>query len=110
MKYTISLKGNRAFRRIYAKGKSLVLPAVVLYCRKNGSEENHLGLTVGTKVGKAVYRNRIRRRLREIYRLHEGELHRGWDIVIVARTRAREASYQELEADFLRAAGKLGLM
>ena len=110
MKYTISLKGNRAFRRIYAKGKSLALPAVVLYCRKNGSEENRLGLTVGTKVGKAVCRNRIRRRLREIYRLHEGELRKGWDIVIVARTRAREASYQELEADFLRAAGKLGLM
>ena len=110
MKYTVSLKGNRAFRRIYAKGKSLALPAVVLYCRKNGGSGNRLGLTVGTKVGKAVYRNRIRRRLREIYRLHEGELRTGWDIVVVARTRAKEASYQELEADFLRAAGKLGLL
>ena len=110
MKYTVSLKGNRAFRRIYAKGKSQALPAVVLYCRKNGAGENRLGLTVGTKVGKAVHRNRIRRRLREIYRLHEGEFRTGWDIVAVARSRAREARYQELEADFLRAAAKLGLL
>ena len=110
MKYTVSLKGNHSFRRIYAKGKSLALPAVVLYCRKNGAGENRLGLTVGTKVGKAVHRNRIRRRLREIYRLHEGEFRTGWDIVAVARTKAREVSYQELEADFLRAAVKLGLV
>jgi len=69
-----------------------------------------LGLTVGTKVGKAVRRNLIRRRLREIYRLHEERMCRGWDIVAVARTKAAEASYRELEADFLRTAAKIGLI
>ena len=110
MKHTVSLKGNRSFRRMYAKGKSAASSTVVLYCRRNGSGENRLGLTVGTKVGKAVRRNLVRRRLREIYRLHEGELRRGWDIVAVARTRAAKASYRELEADFLRAAARLGLI
>jgi len=71
---------------------------------------NRLGLTVGTKVGKAFLRNRVRRRLREIYRLHEEELRRGWDLVVVARSRAGEETYQELEAQFLRAAAKLGLV
>ena len=46
MKYTVSLKENRVFRRLYAKGKSAVGPAMVLYCRKNGRQENRLGFTV----------------------------------------------------------------
>ncbi len=110
MKHTVSLKGNRAFRRLYAKGKSSGGALVVLYCRRNGSRENRLGLTVGTKVGKAVIRNRVRRRLREIYRLHEAQMRSGWDIVAVARTRAAEADYRALEAEFLKVAGKLGLL
>ncbi len=110
MKTTQSLKGNYAFRRLYTKGKSSVQPAVVLYCRKNGTRRNRLGLTVGTKVGKAVVRNRVRRRLREIYRLHEGEFRQGWDLVVVARSRAAEETYRELEAQLLRAAGRLGLL
>ena len=110
MKTTQSLKSNHAFRRLYTKGKSSVQPAVVLYCRKNGTRSNRLGLTVGTKVGKAVVRNRVRRRLREIYRLREGEFRTGWDLVIVARSRAAEATYRELEAQVVRAAGKLGLL
>ena len=107
MKATVSLKGNYAFRRLYAKGKNAVRPALVLYCRKNGSQENRLGITVSTKLGKAVKRNLIRRRLREIYRLHEDEICRGYDIVVVARSLSAECSYSVLEADFLKAAGRL---
>lgn len=110
MKYTVSLKENRVFRRLYAKGKSAVGPAMVLYCRKNGGKENRLGFTVGTKLGCAVVRNRVRRRLREIYRLHEGELKRGYDIVIVARHRAGESDYHRLERELMKALGRLSLL
>ena len=110
MKITVSLKGNRAFRRMYAKGKSLASGTVVVYCRRNGSPSNRLGLTVGTKEGKAVLRNKVRRRLREIYRLNEEKLRPGWDIVLVARSRAGEAKYRELERDLLRTMGRLGLL
>ena len=65
---------------------------------------------MSNKIGHAVVRNRIRRRLREIYRLHEPELARGYDIVVVARMRAHDADYHRLEADFLKAAGRLGLL
>ena len=79
MKHTVSLKENRIFRRLYAKGKSAVAPTMVLYCRKNGRRESRLGLTTGTKLGHAVVRNRVRRRLREIYRLQEDKLLPGYD-------------------------------
>ena len=71
MKFTVSMKENHLFRRLYAKGKSAAGPTVALYARPNRSQRSRLGLTVGTKVGNAVKRNRVRRRLREIYRTHE---------------------------------------
>lgn len=109
MKFTTSLKENHLFRRAYAKGKSAVAPSLVVYARRNGTRGNRLGLTASTKVGNAVTRNRIRRRLREIYRLHEGEFHAGFDVVVVARARAAESSYWALEEQFLRLTGKVGL-
>ena len=105
-----TLKKNSDFRRLYARGKSAATPYLVLYCRPNRRGENRLGYTVSTKLGHAVVRNRVRRRLREIYRLHEGEFRQGWDLVIVARSCAAEAAYGELEKQLLRAAGRLGLL
>ena len=105
----VSIKENHVFRRLYAKGKSAAAPALVLYVRRNGNKENRLGLTVSTKVGKAVVRNKVRRRLREIYRLHQHELARGWDLVVVARVKAAFVPYAVLERDFLKLADKLGV-
>lgn len=109
MKFSASLKNNYEFRRLYAKGKSAFSPYAAVYCRRNRSPVNRLGITVSTKIGKAVVRNRIRRRYKEIYRLSEDKLEPGYDIVIVARARSRTALYRELEADFLRLCKKLGL-
>ena len=64
MDHTVSLKLNHEFRRLYAKGKSAVNPCMAVYCRKNRLGYNRLGFTTGTKLGKAVVRNRVRRRLR----------------------------------------------
>lgn len=65
---------------------------------------------VSNKVGHAVVRNRIRRRLREIYRLHERQITRGYDLVVVSRVRACTADYHQLEAAFLSACAQLGLL
>ena len=110
MKRTVSLKENHLFRRLYQKGKTSADSRLALYVRRNGGKTNRLGLTVSTKVGCAVTRNRIRRRLREIYRLHEGAFCRGYDIVVVARGRAVDAEYRQLEQAYLALAGKLGLL
>ena len=108
MEFTSSLKTNNDFRRVYRKGHSAVRPCLVVYARKNGRKENRLGLTVTTKVGKAHTRNLVRRRLREIYRLHEEIMLPGQDMVIVARTRAAGVDYKRLETEFLSACYELG--
>lgn len=109
MKARVTLKENYEFRRLYQKGKSAVGGSMVLYCRRNGRRQNRLGVTVSTKVGNAVKRNRARRRLREVYRLNAGRLRQGWDIVLVARGRTLTAPWKELNDTFLRLSRKTGL-
>jgi ribonuclease P protein component len=101
---------NHEFRRLYAKGRSAVMPSLVIYVRPNKSGDNRVGFTVTTRLGHAVVRNRIHRRLREIYRLHREELRPGTDMVVVARGRSVEATYRRLEQDFLAACRKLNLL
>ena len=110
MKMTAPLKENHLFRRAYNKGKTAADSRLALYVRRNGRKSNRLGFTVSTKVGHAVVRNRIRRRLREIYRLNEGALASGCDVVVVARTRCASSDYHQLEKSFLKLADKLGLL
>lgn len=110
MKYSVSLKSNRDFRRLYSRGKRAVSPNLVLYVQKNRLGHNRLGITASKKLGNAVTRNKIRRRLREIYRLHEEEFLPGRDLVVVGRVRGVHSSYQMLDRDFLKLARKLGLL
>ena len=109
VKYSVSLKQNREFRKLYHRGKYAACSTLVLYWIPNRYENNRLGITVSTKLGNAVIRNRTRRRIREIYRLHEEQLRRGIDLVIVARAAAPGAEYQKLDRDFQRMVKRLGL-
>ncbi len=110
LKKETALKENYEFRRVYNKGKSGVSPFLVVYARPNRGTRNRLGVTVSTKLGKAVVRNRVRRRLREIYRLSQPEMKQGFDVVLVARTRAVTSSYQELARAYRKSCEKLELM
>ncbi len=109
MNHTVSMKENYLFRRLYAKGKSSAVSALAVYVRPNHSPRSRLGITVGAKTGKAVVRNKIRRRIREAYRIHESQMASGWDIVVVARTRAAYASYGEIQRGLLSLLDKLGV-
>ena len=110
MKRETTLKMNYEFRRVYNKGKSGVSPFLVVYARPNRSGRNRLGVTVGAKLGKAVVRNRARRRLREVYRLSLPELKKGYDVVLVARARTAQAPWQELVRAYRRICEKLELL
>ena len=68
-----------------------------------------MGITVSGKLGHAVVRNRVRRRIREIYRIHESECAVGYDLVAVARVRAVHADFTKLEQEFLTLMDRLGL-
>ena len=65
MKYSTSLKLNHVFRRLY-HSTGFADPHLVLYARRNRLGQNRVGITVSKKLGHAVVRNRVRRRLREI--------------------------------------------
>ena len=110
MKKTAPLKENHLFRRAYNRGKTAADSRLALYVRRNGQKGNRLGFTVSTKVGHAVVRNRVRRRLREIYRLNEDRLRSGFDVVVVVRMRAVDSRYRQLEKSFLKLADKLELL
>ena len=82
----------------------------MLYARKNRTDGNRVGVTVSKKLGKAHVRNRTRRRIREVYRLNEEKFQPGWDIVVVARTRAVEAPFEKLTASYQNLAKKAGIL
>ncbi len=110
MKQRYTLKKNSEFRRLYARGRSAVNPYLAVYCQRNRLGLNRWGYTVSTRLGHAVVRNRVRRRLREIARLNAPALKQGYDLVVVARARCVGAEYRKLEAAFLQACGRLDLL
>lgn len=110
MNKIVTIKSNREFQRLYRRGRSAVAPTLVLYTQKNRSGASRLGITAASKLGCAVVRNRLRRQIREIYRLHREELVPGRDVIVVARARAIRMGYRAMERDFLRMAERLGLL
>ena len=109
MKFSSALKLNHIFRRLYAT-TGYANGHLVLYARKNQSASNRVGITVSKKLGSAVIRNRVRRRLREVYRLNEDRFAPGWDIVVVARSRCIKADFGTLTGAYLSLAEKAGIL
>ena len=109
MNNTSSLKLNKDFRRLYARGKSHAGAYIVIYAMKTRRRDKRLGLTVGKSFGKAVKRNRMKRLMRESYRALETNIPDGYDFVIVARSRAIGTSFAQVKRDMEYAFGKLGL-
>ena len=109
MKFSSALKLNHIFRRLYAT-KGLANGYLVFYARPNRLGLNRVGITAGKKLGHAVVRNRVRRRLREVYRLNEDRFAPGWDIVVVARSRCVDADFRKLTAAYLSLAQKAGVL
>lgn len=110
MDSAVTVKENYEFRRIYRKGKSAVSPQLVIYCQRNRRGHSRLGVSVSTKLGCAVVRNRVRRRIREIYRLNKAKMLPGYDLIVVARVRAVETDYQKLDRTYLRLLEQLDLL
>ena len=109
MKFSTSLKLNHIFRRLY-RTNGFAGPYLVLYARRNREGINRVGITVSKKLGKAHIRNRIRRRLREVYRLNEEKFLPGWDIVLVGRGKALDADFAAIMNSFLSLAKKAGIL
>ena len=101
MKYSESLKKTKDFQNVYRRGKSYANRYLVMYVLPNQTERNRLGISVSKKVGNSVIRHHLTRLIRESYRLHEDMFHSGLDMVVIARTTARDISYHEVESALL---------
>ena len=105
MKFSESLKKNSDFQKVYRQGKSYANRYLVMYVLENHTEGNRLGISVSKKVGNSVIRQHLTRLIRESYRLQEDMFNNGLDIVVIARSTARDISYHETESALLHLGG-----
>ncbi len=95
------LKSNRDFRNVYDKGKSFANRYLVIFFVKNNLDNNRVGVSVTKKLGNSVVRNKIRRRIKESYRLNCDKVRQGYDIVFLSRVNAKNTNYKEIESALL---------
>lgn len=106
----ISLKKNSDFGEVYRSGRSYGNKLLVMYVLEKGQDhKGRLGISVSKKVGNSVVRHRIKRLIREVFRLHISEWRDGCDIVVVARREAKEKSFSEIEKALLHLEKKMNI-
>jgi len=93
---------------VYSKGSSWANSLLVMKVLADGLDLSRYGFSVGRRVGKAVVRNRVKRRLREIMR--STPLQPGRDIIFIARSRTAVAGYAELKAAVQELLHRAGLL
>lgn len=110
------LRKNVEFRTVYRRGKSFSNNLLVLYVYKNnrnrlqeGDTYNKVGISVSKKVGKSVVRSRVKRLIKESYRLNSDSLKSGYDFVFVARTALKDRKYRDVESAMINLFKKAGL-
>lgn len=101
MRFSQSLKKNSDFQKVYSQGKSNGNKYLVMYIVQNDTQENRIGISVSKKVGNSVVRHRVTRLIRESYRLNEQKYKNGYDIVVIARSTAKDRTYKEIESALL---------
>ena len=105
------IKVRKDYLAIQASGRRWVTPAFVLQTKKADDSERspHVGFTVTKKVGNAVIRNRVRRRLKEAAReIFPLKARDGWDYIVVGRYACMDMAYARIKSDMKWALSKLG--
>lgn len=90
------------FRRVYDEGRRRSASLCTVFVRPNGLPQSRLGVTTPARLGNAVLRNRLRRRLREVFRRHRAQLPGGWDILVNPREPVATVPFRSLEGELLR--------
>lgn len=98
MKFTDSLQNYSQFSNVYGHGNSKANKYLIMYIMENNTDRNRLGISVSKKVGNSVIRHRVKRLIKESYRLQENMFNSGLDIVVVARGSASSVSFKEIDS------------
>ena len=97
----LRLRNSAEFQSVYKEGARKTSRSFVVFLLANGLEHSRVGLTTPRKLGIAVERNRIRRRIREIVRRAWSAIPRGFDIVVNPRRSACARDFEELRTELL---------
>ena len=100
MLFTVKLKDNKDFVRLYGKGAFVSCGMCTVYYRKNGKKVNRIGISTGKKIGNAVMRSRARRVIRQAYRENEADFPKGSDIVVSARSGSTQCKSYHISTFF----------
>jgi len=95
------LRSRSDFKRVFSKGRRAGAGRLVVYALKNSLDKNRLGTSIGKKNGNAVARNRMRRILKESFRLEKNNLPLGFDFVCLVVPGARIRTLQEMRTRFV---------
>jgi ribonuclease P protein component len=90
------LRSREDFTRLGARGRSRSDRLMVVHYVANDLDHDRYGISTGRRLGGAVQRNRVRRRVREILRASPNHTGHGWDILVVVRAPSAEATFDEL--------------
>ena len=101
------LRRRAEFLKVQEQGQKINADCLLALVLPNASGHARIGLTVSNKVGNSVIRNKIRRRLRELYRKRQPSLPRGLDLVVIARNSAAQADFAGLSRAFERVTSEL---
>ena len=105
------LKQGRDFARVRGEGQRTVLGCLIANWRRlPAGATTRLGVVTSRKVGGAVVRNRARRLMREVFRLHQRELAEPVDLVLVARPSIVGRGLDEVEKDFIAVMRRAGML
>jgi len=105
----VHLRSRQDYLRVQKKGRVARGRLLILISMENGLPATRFGLTVSGKLGNAVKRNRLRRRIREIERINRHEIKPGFDIIAIARVPAGTADFSEIEKEYLALTESAGL-
>jgi len=100
---------RREFRHVYDQGQRYHFPLFTIFVLKNAQETSRLGVTATKRIGTAVVRNRCKRLVKEVYRRNKWRLPVDLDLVVNVKHPMVEATYEEVESQFLTLIKKLGI-
>ncbi|MCS7089497.1 MAG: ribonuclease P protein component [Verrucomicrobiota bacterium] len=105
------LKLGRDFLRLRNEGGRVAQGCLIVnWLPRPEGQRSRIAVVAGRKLGRATVRNRARRLLREVFRLHQWDLAPPVDLVLVARPSIVDKGYGDVEADFLLAMRRAGLL